>query len=73
MEIDEFFLHNIIDVSVADESFIAFLVVAEGVDKVGDFDLFIEIADESASGEVAACDFVDGTILFCSGSWIRYR
>lgn len=73
MEIDEIFLHNIIDVSVTGESFIAFLVVAEGADKVGDFYLFIEIADEGASGEMAACDFVDRTILFCSGSLIRYR
>ena len=71
MAIDEFFFHNIIYVSVAGESFIAFLVVAEGADKVGVFDLFIEIADEGASGEMATCDFIDRTILFCPGSWIK--
>ena len=73
MEIDEFFLHNIIDASVAGESFIAFLVVDEEADKVGAFYLFIEIAEEGASGEMAACDFVDRTIIFCSSSLIRYR
>ena len=48
-------------------------MVAEEADKIGGFDLFIEIADEGASGEIAACVFVERTVLFCSGSWTRYR
>lgn len=42
-------------------------MAAEGADKVGVFDFLVEVADEGASGEVAAGNFVDGSFLFCSG------
>lgn len=38
-------------------------MTAEGADKIGVFDFLVEIADKGTSGEVAACDFVEGAFL----------
>ena len=70
-EVDEFFLHVLVDVAVAGEGFASFFVTAEWADKIGVFDFLVEIADECAPGEVAADDFVDGAFLFCPGRGIE--
>lgn len=72
-EIDEFFLHVFVNVAAAGEGFAAFHFTAEKTDKIGVFDFLVEIADESASGDVATCDFVERMVLFCPSSFIRYR
>ena len=68
-----FVLHVFVNVATADEGFVAFLFIAENTDKIGGLDFLVEIADESASGDVATCDFVERMVHFCPGSFIRYR
>lgn len=71
-EIDEFFLHILVDVAIAGEGFAAFFVTAEGADEIGVFDFLVEVvAYEGASGQMAAGDFVDRTFLFCSGRGVE--
>lgn len=68
-----FVLHVFVNVATAYEGFVAFLFIAENTDKIGGLDFLVEIADESASDDVATCDFVERMVLFCPGSFIRYR
>lgn len=63
-EVDEFFLHVFVDVAVTGEGFATFFVNAEGADEIGVLDFLVEIADEGASGEVAAGDFIQWVFLF---------
>ncbi len=51
-EVDEFFLHALVDVTVAGEGFTAFFVTAEGADEVRVFNLLVEIADKDASSKI---------------------
>ena len=70
-EVDEIFLHVLVDVAIAGEGFTDFFMTAEGADKIGTFDFLIEVADEGAPGKVAAGDFVDGAFLFCPGRGVE--
>lgn len=46
-------------------------MTAEGADEIGVFDFLVEIANEGASSEVTACDFVEGAFLFRTGRWVE--
>ena len=52
-------LHIFVDFAVAGEGAAAFFVAAEGADQVRVFDLFVEVADKAAAGQVGGCDFVE--------------
>ena len=69
---DKFLLHVLVDVAVAGEGSASFGVAAEWADKIRVFDFLIKVADEGASGEVAAGDFVNGPFLLFPGGRIQY-
>lgn len=62
-QINKFFLHILVDVALSGEGFTAFLMTAEGANEIWILDFLVEIADEGASGQVAACYFVEGAFL----------
>lgn len=62
--------HILIDFAVAGEGAAAFFVAAEGADQVRILDLFVEVADKAAAGQVGGCDFVDRADFLLAGGWI---
>ena len=56
--------------AVAGEGAAAFFVTAEGADEVRVFDLFVEVADKAAAGQVGGCDFVERADFLFAGGWI---
>ncbi len=63
-------LHILIDFAVAGEDATAFFVAAEGADQVRVFDLFVEVADKAAAGQVGGCHFVERADFLLAGGWI---
>ena len=55
-------LHILIDFAVAGEGAAALFVAAEGTDEVRVFNLFVEVADKAAAGQVGGCDFVERAV-----------
>ena len=45
-------------------------MAAEGADQVRVFDLFVEVADKAAAGQVGGCDFVERVDFLLTGGWI---
>ena len=44
-------------------------MAAEGADQVRVFDLFVEVTDKAAAGQVGGCDFVERADLLLAGGW----
>lgn len=63
-------LHILIDFAVAGEGAAAFFVAAEGSDQVRVLDLFVEVADKTAAGQVGRCNLVERTDFLFAGGWI---
>ena len=63
-------LHIFIDFAVAGEGTAAFFVAAEGADEVRVFDLFVEVTDKAAAGQVGGCDFVERADFLLAGGWV---
>ena len=57
-------LHINVDRAVTGECTASFDVTSEGRDEVRIFDQFIDVADEGATGEVAACNIAKTLFLF---------
>ena len=62
-------LHILVDFAVAGEGTAAFFVAAEGANEVRVFDLFVEVADKAATGQVGGCDFVERADFLLAGGW----
>lgn len=62
-------LHILVDFAVAGEGTAAFFVAAEGADEVRAFDLFVEVTDKAAAGQVGGCDFVERADFLLAGGW----
>ena len=45
-------------------------MAAEGSDQVRILDLFVEVADEAAAGQMGRCNFVERTDFLFAGGWI---
>ena len=65
-------LHPEVDFAVAVEGAGTFGVAGEGRDKVGVFDLPIDIPREGAAGKVAAGDFVQRMLYLFLGDWVKF-
>ena len=63
-------LHILIDFAVAGEGATAFFVAAEGSDQVRVLDLFVEVADKTAAGQVGGSHFVERADFLLAGGWI---
>ena len=63
-------LHILVDFTVAGEGTAAFFVAAEGADQVRILDLFVEVADKAAAGQMGRCNFVERTDFLFAGGWI---
>ena len=63
-------LHILIDFAVAGEGAAAFFVAAEGSDQVRVLDLFVEVADKTAAGQVGGSHFVERADFLLAGGWI---
>ena len=63
-------LHILVDFAVAGEGAAAFFVTAEGADQVRILDLFVEVADKAAAGQVGGCDFVERADFLLAGGWV---
>ena len=44
-------------------------MAAEGADEVQVFDLFVEVTDKAAAGQVGGCDFVERADFLLAGGW----
>ena len=62
--------HILIDFTVAGEGAAAFFVAAEGADQVRILNLFVEVTDKAAAGQVGGCDFVERADFLLAGGWI---
>ena len=65
-------LHIFVDFAVAGEGTAAFFVAAEGADQVRILDLFVEVADKAAAGQMGRCNFVERADFLLAGGWIIY-
>ena len=45
-------------------------MAAEGADEVQVFDLFVEVTDKAAAGQVGGCDFVERADFLLAGGWV---
>ena len=45
-------------------------MAAEGTDQVRILDLFVEVADKTAAGQMGGCDFVERADFLFAGGWI---
>ena len=63
-------LHILVNFAVAGEGTAAFFVAAEGADQVRVLDLFVEVADKTAAGQVGGCNFVERADFLLAGGWI---
>ena len=63
-------LHILVDFAVAGEGAAAFFVAAEGSDQVRVLNLFVEVADKAAAGQMGRCNFVERTDFLFAGGWI---
>ena len=63
-------LHILVDFAVAGEGAAAFFVAAEGANEVRVLDLFVEVADKAAAGQVGGCDLVERADYLLTGGWI---
>lgn len=63
-------LHIFVDCTVAGEGSAAFFVAAEGADQVRILDLFVEVTDKAAAGQMGRCNFVERTDFLFAGGWI---
>ncbi len=61
--IHQFLLHVDVDIAVADKGAGVVGVAGEGGNQVLVLDLFVDVADKSAAGHVAAGDFIEGAVL----------
>ena len=71
-EVDKFLLHVLVNVTVAGECLASFLVATERTYKVWILDFLVEIADESAPGEVAAGNFIDWPLFLLASGGVEY-
>ena len=62
--------HIFVDFAVAGEGAATFFVAAEGSDQVRILDLFVEVADEAAAGQMGRCNFVERADFLFAGGWI---
>ena len=58
--------------AVAGEGAAAFFVAAEGSDQVRVFDLFLEVTDKAAAGQVGGRHFVERADFLLAGGWVIY-
>lgn len=63
-------LHIFVDFAVAGEGTAAFFVAAEGADQVRVLDLFVEVADKAAAGQVGGSHFVERADFLLADGWI---
>ena len=63
-------LHIFVDFAVAGKGAAAFFVAAEGSDQVRVLDLFVEVADKTAAGQMGRCNFVERADFLLAGGWI---
>ena len=63
-------LHILVDFAVAGEGATAFFVAAEGADQVRVLDLFVEVADKAAAGQMGRCNFVERADFLFAGGWV---
>ena len=66
-------LHIFVDFAVASESAATLLVAAEGANEVRVFDLFVEVADKAAAGQVGGCNLIERSDFLFAGGWIIYH
>lgn len=63
-------LHIFADFAVAGKGAATFFVAAEGADQVRILDLFVEVADEAAAGQMGRCNFVERADFLFAGGWV---
>ena len=68
---DKFSLHLLVDVTVAGESLGAFGVPGELADKVRVLQLFVQIANETATRHMRAGNFVHRMLFLFPCGWIQ--
>lgn len=65
-------LHILVDFGVVGEGATAFFVATEGSDQVRVLDLFVEVANKTAAGQVGGSHFVERADFLLAGGWIIY-
>ncbi len=63
-------LHILVYFAVAGKGAATFFVAAECADQVRVLDLFVEVADKAAAGQMGRCNFVERTDFLFAGDWI---
>ena len=70
--VNKILFHFLVNVAITGESLAALFVAGECSDKIGVFDLLVDVADKCTSSKVAACNLVDSSLFLIAGSGIQH-